>query len=610
LSRLYYRAPLYFLLVILPFIVCLQATCQTKGNGITAATTFDEATESDQPILRPLVPKLDTIATTTNPSFPDQASLTVPIDESKSAAANSNPPKLATDGNKLAGNYSVSETAKQNDLISQQEASTPPPLHGTSGTTEDTTLAPANTPGSASSSKPTSAPQADPSTPPNGSASSSKPTPAPQAAQSLPAPASEEPPRRSLPAPMDGVFPLTEWVGGPLIGVPDTDPTWPLEKAIWAAFPVLKKNRIKIYGWVDPSYNASTSKHSNVPLSYNIIPNRLELDQLIGRIERVPDTVQREHYDWGFRYSGLFGIDYRYTAASGYGPSDGQLLRHNDLYGYDYPEAYALIYEPHFAKGMVTKIGRYISPPDIEAQLAPDNYLFTHSLMFTYDAYTHTGIQQTIKLSDQWMVQGGIHAGTDTAPWARAAHPTMELFARWVSKSNRDSLYGGVDSFNGGSYKFQKDNLQQFNLTWGHKISRRINTMTEGYYLYTFDALKGGTVSNGPVKGFGGGGGPGAPLPGYSQAFGLLNYTNIKLTDHDYITVRPVDYLFDPRGWRTGYATTYSSWTIGFIHRFSDLLCIRPEVRYERALTGSVTPYDNGTRRSQFTFSVDVIQRF
>ena len=31
--------------------------------------------------------------------------------------------------------------------------------------------------------------------------------------------------------------------------------------------------------------------------------------------------------------------------------------------------------------------------------------------------------------------------------------------------------------------------------------------MTEGYYLYTFDALKGGTVSNGPVKGFGGGGG-------------------------------------------------------------------------------------------------------
>ena len=421
---------------------------------------------------------------------------------------------------------------------------------------------------------------------------------------------SSEPVRRSPPAPLDSVFAMTEYPGGPLIGIPDTDPTWPLEKVIWDALPVLKKNRIKIYGWVDPSYNASTSKHSNVPLSYNIVPNRLELDQLVLRIERVPDTVQTEHMDWGFRVTPIYGIDYRYIAATGWQPAANSLLKHNDLYGLDYPELYAMLYTPKIAQGAITKIGRYISPPDIEAQLSPDNFLFTHSLMFTYDAYTHTGIQETIKLNDQWMIQGGLHAGTDIAPWARAAHPTMEAFARWVSKSNKDSLYGGIDAFNGGSYKFQKDNLQQFNLTWSHKISERINIMTEGYYLYTRNALKGGTVSNGPVKGFGGGGGPGEPLPGYSDAFGLVNYTNIKLNNHNYITIRPIDYLFDPRGWRTGFATTYSSWTIGLCHRFSDLLCIRPEVRYERALTGSSTPYDNGTRRSQFTFSMDVIKRF
>jgi len=403
---------------------------------------------------------------------------------------------------------------------------------------------------------------------------------------------------------------MTEWVGGPLIGVPDTDPVWPLESILYKACPLLKKYRIKVYGWVDPSYNASTSKHSNVPLSYNIVPNRLELDQLVGRIERVPDTVQTEHLDWGFRYSNLFGIDYRYIAAAGWQPGASELLKHNDLYGYDYPEAYGLLYVPKVAQGMVLKLGRYISPPDIEAQLAPDNFLFTHSLMFTYDAYTHTGLQSTIKLNDQWMVQGGIHAGSDTAPWARAAHPTGELFARWVSKKNTDSLYGGVDCINGGSYKFQKDNLQQFNLTWGHKLSERINTMSEGYYLFTRNALRGGTVSNGPVKGFGGGGGPGEPIPGYAGAFGLVNYTNIKLSNRDYITIRPIDYLFDHYGWRTGFPTTYASWTIGWVHRFSDLLCIRPEVRYERALTGNQNPYDNGTRRYQFTFSVDVIQRF
>src|SRR5262245_22305480 len=65
---------------------------------------------------------------------------------------------------------------------------------------------------------------------------------------------------------------------------------------------------------------------------------------------------------------------------------------------------------------MVIKIGRYISPPDIEAQLAPDNYLFTHSLMFTYDCYTQTGVNAAVKLNNSFTVLFGIHAGCDVAP--------------------------------------------------------------------------------------------------------------------------------------------------------------------------------------------------
>ena len=138
------------------------------------------------------------------------------------------------------------------------------------------------------------------------------------------------------------------------------------------------------------------------------------MSQLVGRIERQPDTVQTEHLDWGFRFTPLFGIDYRYIAAAGWQPAESQLLQHNDLYGFHYPELYGMVYVPKVAQGMIVKVGRYISPPDIEAQLSPDNFLYTHSIMFTYDAYTHTGIQNTIKLNDQWMVQAGLHAGTDT----------------------------------------------------------------------------------------------------------------------------------------------------------------------------------------------------
>jgi len=65
--------------------------------------------------------------------------------------------------------------------------------------------------------------------------------------------ASQEPPRRAKPAPLDGVFPSTEYLGPtPLIGVPDADPVYPLTKALWSLSPTLKKTRIKVYGWINP----------------------------------------------------------------------------------------------------------------------------------------------------------------------------------------------------------------------------------------------------------------------------------------------------------------------------------------------------------------------
>ncbi len=247
-----------------------------------------------------------------------------------------------------------------------------------------------------------------------------------------------------------------------------------------------------MYGWVNAGFDFSTSNKSNIPESYAIVPNKLELDQAVVRIERLPDTVQRDHVDWGFRLTPMYGIDYRWTTAQGW--FSGQLLNHNRLYGFDPVEAYGLVYIPKVAQGMVIKFGRYISPPDIEAQLAPDNYLYTHSLMFTFDCYTQTGINAAIKLNDQWSILFGIHAGDDIAPWNGAAHPTAMAMARWVSKSNNDSLWGGIDSLNGGKFKDGHDNLQQFNLTWTHRFNEAgtLLTSTEAYYIFQTHALVGG----------------------------------------------------------------------------------------------------------------------
>jgi hypothetical protein len=433
-----------------------------------------------------------------------------------------------------------------------------------------------------------------------------------------------------MPAPLDPVFPSTEYIGvagQAQIGVPDLNPVFPLEKAIYQACPLLKKLRIEIYGWTNPGGDRSSSKHSNIPESYSIVPNRLEMDQQVFRIDRMPDTVQQDHNDWGFRLSMIYGIDTRYTVADGWYPASGQVLGQNKLYSWDPVECYGVYYIPKIkdtklCDGLVIKYGRYISPADIEAQLAPDNYLWTHSLMFTVDNYTQTGVLASLKLNKQWMIQAGIQSGDDIAPWSPAAIPSAEACLRWQAKNNLDSIYLCADSYNNGHYRLADkdggnhghDNLQQSNITWGHRFSRRVHMMTEAYYIYEINALKGGTTTSGAPQPYFMGTGPGTPLPGFSPAWGVVNYTNFKITDKDYITVRPIDFLGDPRGLRTGYATTYASWTVGWCHRFNDLCCIRPEIRYERSLMNHdgapVTPYDNGTRQAQFTIGADIIQRF
>lgn len=409
--------------------------------------------------------------------------------------------------------------------------------------------------------------------------------------------------RRSLASPLDSPpFPTGDWDGAPLVGVDATAPIYPLQKALG-----LTHTRLRIYGWVDPGVNLSTSKHSNAPTSYDIIPNSVQLDQVGLKFEMQPNTIQTDHITAGFLLTTIFGTDYRYTTSKGY--FSDQLLRHNSKYGFDPAEIYGLVYFPKVADGMILKFGRFISPADIEAQWATDNYLYSHSLMFTVDPYTFTGVQSTFKLGNYWQLEVGLHAGNDMAPWVKSASLNGLLMARWVSRDNNDSFYGGINSLGAGKYKDQHDDLQMVVATWGHKFNSTLHMMTEAYYMWEKDGLVGGTVINGPGKIFYEGVGPGNLIPGLSKAVGVVNYFQIKMGPKDYISIRN-DYLADPKGNRTGYATSYSSHTIGYVYYITPFIRIRPEVRFEHAYSGGVTPYDNGTRKNQSTAAMDLIVRF
>lgn len=414
-----------------------------------------------------------------------------------------------------------------------------------------------------------------------------------------------EPTTRALPSPIeDPPFPMTDWTinsGLPIGENWDVPPGW-LQHALFGKS--LDNTHWRVTGWIDAGVMFSNSTNSNLPLTYALIPNHPELDQAVIEIQKMPDTVQKRYVDWGFMSAHLYGIDYRFTTAKGW--LDYQLLRKNALYGYDPVLQYFLVYFPKIADGAVLQAGRYISPIDIEAQLSNQNYLFSHSLMFGVDPYTYTGVNLQVRVNKEFEYFIGVHSGNENAFWSGMGNCNAELLIGWNSADNKDSLWGGADSLGSGHTLDNHDNEQILNFVWGHVWNKRLHMQTQAYYMWEYDALKGGTAINGPSQPFAGSG-AGPVIPGKSEAIGFVNNLEYKVNKKDYISFRS-GFLNDPQGWRTGFSNKYEDFTIGYSHLFTPQIWIRPEIGYQHAFTNPA--FDNGTRKEQFTVGGDVIYRF
>lgn len=413
-------------------------------------------------------------------------------------------------------------------------------------------------------------------------------------------------PRRAMDSPFPSPpFPSAEWqLGGVAypIGVPNLNSQYPLEKALGCtqAGSWLQDNRIEIYGWINPSMNLSTSSHTNFPLSYAVRPNRVEFDQFLLRVERIPDTVQTDHIDWGFHFDNLYGYDYHFTTMKGVvsdqllnNPNPNQPLN-GKVYGYDPMLFYGDVYIPWIAQGMVVRVGRWLSLPDIEAQFSPNNYLMTHSILYTVDPYTQMGILTTTKLNDQWTVQLGINGSNDVALWNTSARASLQACVRWVSADNNDMLYPCVNNWNKSDYNY--NNVQMYVMTWGHRFNERVHILTEAYRMYGRN-----------IPGFGPADASGTAGPGTAGAFGIVNYFNVELNPTNMVSFRN-EWYDDEKGQRTGYATHYTSHTLGMTHWVSPDVEIRPELRYEHSY--DVAAYDGGRKNNQTTALLDLILHF
>jgi len=442
--------------------------------------------------------------------------------------------------------------------------------------------------------------------------------------------------RRGLSPPPESVppWPYSTWpIGGtPAIGYENIY-YGPLMDAIWCGKNGnrWKDSRFTIYGWIEPGanlssssshYNLSTGTGGNYPAAYAFEPNKIQLDQLALYFERTPDEIQTDHFDWGFRFTGLYGTDYKYTFSDGILSS--QYTQSGQLYGFDPVMYYLDFYFPKIGAGTNLRIGRYVSIPDIEAQLAPNNLTYSHSLLYIFDPYTQNGILSTTRFNKNWTLQLGVSGGNDIRPFlAHENHLTPTMCVMWQSDSGNDALYPCMNALNDSDWRW--DNIQHAVATWYHKFSDKWHTATEVYYTWQAHTPN---VNNPqglaviaaryppPTFNFG------APFGAqcepqvvycYSYAWAAVNYVNYQYTPHDIFVWRS-DFFDDAKGQRTGFKTRYAELALGYTHWIGDALELRPEVRFDHAFdTGA---YDNpsatpgGGKNSQLMLAADLILHF
>jgi len=408
--------------------------------------------------------------------------------------------------------------------------------------------------------------------------------------------------RRAMDSPLESSpFPNPDWGygGSPDVGAPDGN-VYPLMNAL-----KLQDSRTKIYGWVAPSFNLSTSDKNNFPVSYDIFPNRIELNQAVIYVERLPDTVQNKHFDFGYHFTAFYGIDYRFTTAKDY--LSQQLLQKNHRYGFDPVLEYADLYFP-VKDGLNIRIGRFLSVPGIEAQLAPNNYNMTHSLLYTIDPFTESGAIGTLKLNKQWIVQLGVSAGHDVAIWSDDRKASGIACLDYSTKNNHDNFYACANGINDGKYAY--NNLQDYDGTWYHKFNAKWHMATEAWYMYerqvpniSGNVAAPSSAETGTNGAFCALGQQTCTAPEYAA----VNYINREVNPRLMFGFRS-DILSDKKGQRTGIPGKYTENTLYATKYIGSTVMFRPEIRFDHSWDR--LGYNNGAARNQFFAGMDLIYKF
>ena len=375
--------------------------------------------------------------------------------------------------------------------------------------------------------------------------------------------------------------------------------------------------RFKLYGWIEAGITAPT-KHPIDNHNFGQLWTDRAYEPLLNQLSAVGERALDPNatgFDWGFKAWFMYGSDARYSKSDGF-----LALVTNQRVQPDFPELYASVHIPiPGTLGLDLKAGKYQDPESAETLDPRPNVFYSHSYIYNFGVPENDfGGLATLHVNKYLDVYAGINRGVNIAFQDNNSSVAFEGgFGLNLLDGNLTTLAlthaGPENPFNNHDWRY----LNDITTTW--KVTKNFTSITDLNLIV--DTINSGKWGGGVAQYFTYAVNDWLQLGVRGEIFrdsGNFYVAQFR-ANNDFMHFLRGDNLLpgfpvDPSN-LTGGETTYLELTGGVTVKppmpkpIAGLL-IRPEVRYDQALTHRFKPFDQNTERNQVTFAVDFVLEF
>jgi hypothetical protein len=372
--------------------------------------------------------------------------------------------------------------------------------------------------------------------------------------------------------------------------------------------------RFKLSGWIESGITLNPddpADRQNFGHLFTDRANELLLNQAVITAERTLDPKASD-FDWAFKAQFLYGSDARYIHSVGLFQNTQHEIVQPDLV-----EAWLLghVPIPNTTGGLDVKVGKFVTLEGAETIDPRANLFYSHSYIFNFGIpLNHTGILTTLHAVKGLDVYAGVTRGVNTS-----------------TSDNNDSA-----AFHGGlGFSFLDGKLTALATT--HIGPENVNNNHDSRYLN--DVVLTYKATDKLIATLDGNFAEDEAVAGTAKAYGAAAYLSYAVNDWLTFAVRE-EVFRDEKGFfvgsfadnddfidlqrgetdnidpRTFFSSgTFNAVTVGATIKLPapkpmTSLVVRPELRYDAALSSNTAPFSDRKSRHQFTAGVDVLLIF